>query len=53
MICTFFGHRDCPEEIYPMLYDAIETLIRQRGVRCFALGIREDLMKWRSKPCAR
>ncbi len=38
MICTFFGHRDCPEEIYPMLYDAIETLIRQKGVRCFYVG---------------
>ncbi len=38
MICTFFGHRECPEEIYPKLYDAIETLIRQKGVRCFYVG---------------
>ena len=38
MICTFFGHRECPEEIYPKFYDAIETLIRQKGVRCFYVG---------------
>lgn len=36
--CTFFGHRDCPEEIQPLLKSAIETFITEKGVRSFLVG---------------
>ena len=37
LICTFFGHRDCGETIFPTLCNAIESLISQ-GVSCFYVG---------------
>ncbi len=37
MICTFFGHRDCPESIKPTLLKTIKNQIEQ-GTRCFFVG---------------
>lgn len=36
--CTFFGHRDCPDSIYPRLRSCIEDLIVNHGVSCFYVG---------------
>lgn len=36
--CTFFGHRDCPESIRPMLRQAIEDLAANHGVTMFYVG---------------
>ena len=36
--CTFFGHRDCPESVKPVLYSAIEKLITDQQVDTFYLG---------------
>lgn len=38
MICTFFGHRDAPDEIQPILEKAIVNLIEKEGVRKFYVG---------------
>lgn len=38
MTCTFFGHRDCSEEIYESLKNAIIELIQNRGVTRFLVG---------------
>ena len=37
-VCTFFGHRDCPDTIYPRLKNCIEDLIVNQGVGCFYVG---------------
>lgn len=36
-VCTFFGHRDCPESIRPMLHNTLKTLI-EHGVYTFYVG---------------
>lgn len=36
--CTFFGHRDCPESIKPLLSREIERLIYEKGVTRFLVG---------------
>ena len=36
--CTFFGHRDCPEEICTRLFEELEKLIKDRGVYQFYVG---------------
>lgn len=36
--CTFFGHRECPDKIYPRLKNCIEGLIVNQGVGCFYVG---------------
>lgn len=36
--CTFFGHRDCPESIKPLLSREIERLICEKGVTDFLVG---------------
>lgn len=36
-VCTFFGHRDCPESIQPMLHNALKTLI-EHEVYTFYVG---------------
>lgn len=36
--CTFFGHRSCPPEIKPKLYDILENLIVNHGVMMFYIG---------------
>ena len=37
-VCTFFGHRDCPETIRPKLHAALVELIEERGVDSFYVG---------------
>lgn len=36
--CTFFGHRDAPDTLYPTLLQTIERLILQKNVTCFYVG---------------
>ena len=36
--CTFFGHRDCPAEIYPALEALVYDLISAYGVDTFYVG---------------
>ena len=38
MTCTFFGHRDCPDAIYPKLYNTIEGLVLQNRSDEFLVG---------------
>ncbi len=37
-VCTFFGHRDCPDTIRPRLRRELETLIIQHHVDIFYVG---------------
>lgn len=36
--CTFFGHRDCPEGVRPLLRATVEALILEEGVEVFYVG---------------
>lgn len=36
-VCTFFGHRECPEAVKEVLYHTVEALIQQ-GVDTFYVG---------------
>ena len=36
--CTFFGHRDCPDNIGVKLREEIERLITRHGVSAFYVG---------------
>ncbi len=38
MTCTFFGHRDTPPPVKPLLRQVIIELIEQRGVTRFFVG---------------
>ena len=38
MTCTFFGHRDAPDTIKPILREIIIDLIENRGVDLFYIG---------------
>ncbi|MCD7857633.1 MAG: hypothetical protein LUG55_07520 [Clostridiales bacterium] len=38
VICTFFGHRDCPESVKPQLRALLIKLIEQEGVTRFYVG---------------
>lgn len=38
MICTFFGHRDAPPEIKPLLREVLLDLIERQGVKQFYVG---------------
>ena len=38
MVCTFFGHSDTPETVYPKLKNTIEELITTRGASTFMVG---------------
>ena len=38
MTCTFFGHRDTPPAVKPLLRQVIIELIEQRGVTRFYVG---------------
>ena len=35
MICTFFGHRDCPASVKPKLFEAIKEQIQQGTTRFY------------------
>ena len=37
-VCTFFGHRDCPEMIKPRLREVLVDLITNKGVDTFYVG---------------
>ncbi len=37
-VCTFFGHRDCPENIRPILRRILHELIEKHGVDMFYIG---------------
>ena len=37
-ICTFFGHRDCPDTVLPALREAVEEAILQDGIDTFYVG---------------
>ena len=37
-VCTFFGHRDCPETIRPAIVSAVEALIVEQKVDTFYVG---------------
>ncbi len=37
-VCTFFGHRECPESIQPVLYHTLEELILTRNADLFYVG---------------
>lgn len=37
-VCTFFGHRDCPETIKPRLREVLVDLITNKGVDTFYVG---------------
>lgn len=38
MICTFFGHSKCTEEIKPQLYDVLKDLIENHQADLFYVG---------------
>lgn len=38
MTVTFVGHRDTPENVYGLLYEALWTLIQKEGANCFYVG---------------
>jgi len=38
MICTFFGHREIPSDIYDNLKDTITDLVENQGVTRFLVG---------------
>ncbi|MDD5921532.1 MAG: hypothetical protein PUC57_09460 [Oscillospiraceae bacterium] len=37
-VCTFFGHKDCPETIKPYLREVLIDLISSKGVDTFYVG---------------
>ena len=37
-VCTFFGHRDCPETIKPKLREVLVDLIANHNVNMFYVG---------------
>lgn len=37
-VCTFFGHRDCPETVKPHLREVLVELIATKGVDTFYMG---------------
>ena len=37
-VCTFWGHRDCPSDLYPALRQTMITLIEKHGVDSFYVG---------------
>lgn len=38
MVCTFFGHRNCPKEIEPLLRSLLTNLIEHNAVNKFYVG---------------
>lgn len=48
--CFFIGHRETPEEIYPVLCAAVEEHIVRYGVTEFIVGVMDVLTVLRQKP---
>ncbi len=42
MICTFFGHRDTPKEIEPIIKSTLIELIEKKDVNYFYVGTQGD-----------
>lgn len=40
--CTFFGHRECPQDLKPLLLPVLEDLILYHGVDMFYVGNQGD-----------
>ena len=38
MVCVFYGHRECGEEIVPRLETVLKALIEEKGVDRFYVG---------------
>ena len=38
MICTFFGHRDSPSQLIPLIKETIIDLVENKGVNEFYVG---------------
>ena len=38
MVCSFFGHKDAPQSLYPKIKEYIEKLISQRNIESFMVG---------------
>ena len=38
MVCSFFGHKDAPQSVYPKIKEYIEKLISQRNIESFMVG---------------
>lgn len=38
MVCSFFGHKDAPQSLYPEIKEYTEKLITQRNVDSFMVG---------------
>lgn len=38
MVCSFFGHKDTPQSLYPKIREAIEQLITMRNANSFMVG---------------
>ena len=38
-VCTFFGHRDCPESVKPKLREVLVDLVTNHDVDMFYVGI--------------
>lgn len=45
-VCTFFGHRDAPPEVYPHLKETIRYLIEEKDVSVFMLGNKGNFDKY-------
>lgn len=37
-VCTFFGHRDCPDDLYVSVHNKIEDLVLKNKVDLFFVG---------------
>lgn len=44
--CTFIGHKDCFDDIKPVLYETIEYLILKENVSCFYVGTHGNFDKY-------
>lgn len=43
MVCVFYGHRECGEEIVPRLETVLKALIEEKGVDRFYVGTQGGL----------
>lgn len=47
MVCTFFGHKECPDAVKPRLRDVLVDLIINKGVDIFySLVMHSPLLLW-------
>lgn len=41
-VCTFFGHKDCPDSIKERLWETLKELIVNHHVDMFYVGNKDD-----------